>query len=72
MDKSRKKTRVICPVCKGNGFIRVPYRLTKEEITAQCGVCDSEGEIDADQRDDIYVDADGILVEYKFYFLYWQ
>ena len=60
MDKSRKKTRVICPVCKGNGFIRVPYRLTKEEVTAQCGVCDSEGEIDADQRDDIYVDADGI------------
>ena len=60
MDKSRNKTRVICPVCKGNGFIRVPYRLTKEEITAQCGVCDSEGEIDADQRDDIYVDADGI------------
>ena len=60
MDKSRKKTRVICPVCKGNGFIRVPYRLTKEEITPQCGVCDSEGEIDADQRDDIYVDADGI------------
>ena len=60
MDKSRKKTRVICPVCKGNVFIRVPYRLTKEEITAQCGVCDSEGEIDADERDDIYVDADGI------------
>ena len=60
MDKSRKKTRVICPVCKGNGFIRVPYRLTKEEITAQCGVCDSEGEIAADQRDDSYGDADGI------------
>ena len=32
----------------------------KKEVTAQCGVCDSEGEIDADQRDDIYVDADGI------------
>ena len=60
MDKSRKKTRVICPVCKGNGYVRVPYKLTKEEVTAQCGVCDSEGEIDADQRNDIYVDADGI------------
>ena len=32
----------------------------KEEVTAQCGVCDSEGEIDAEQRDDIYIDADGI------------
>jgi transcription elongation factor Elf1 len=53
MDKPKsKKTKVICPVCNGNGFIRVPYRLTKEEVTAQCGVCDSEGEI--------YVDSDGI------------
>ena len=61
MDKSKnKKIKVICPVCKGNGFVRVPYRLAKEEVTAQCGVCDSEGEIDADQRDDIYIDSDGI------------
>ena len=61
MDESKKKTkRVICPSCKGNGFLRVPYQLAKEEVTAQCGVCDSEGEIDAEQRDDLYVDADGI------------
>ncbi len=61
MDESKRKTKkVICPVCKGNGYIRVPYRLAKEEVTAQCGVCESEGEIDADQRDDLYVDADGI------------
>ena len=61
MDESKKKTKkVICPPCKGNGYIRVPYRLAKEEVTAQCGVCESEGEIDADQRDDLYVDADGI------------
>ena len=60
MDKPKtKKTKVICPVCNGNGFIRVPYRLTKEEVTAQCGVCDSEGEIYADERDDIYIDSDG-------------
>ena len=60
MEKSKKTKRVICPHCNGNGYIRVPYRLAKEEVTAQCGVCDSEGEIDAEQRDDIYVDADGI------------
>ena len=61
MDESKKKTKkVICPVCKGNGYIRVPYRLAKEEVTAQCGVCDSQGEIDAEQRDDLYVDSDGI------------
>ena len=60
MEKSKKTIKIVCPNCKGNGFIRVPYRLAKEEVTAQCGVCDSEGEIDAEQCDDIYVDADGI------------
>ena len=61
MEKSKKKTKkVICPNCKGNGFVRVPYQLAKEEVHAQCGVCDSEGEIHAEERNDIYVDADGI------------
>jgi len=59
MEKS-KKNKIICPTCKGNGYIRVPYRLAEEEVTAQCGVCDSEGEIDASQADDIIVDSDGI------------
>ena len=59
--KSQKKPRIrFVLVCKGNGFVRIPYRLTKEEITAQCGVCDSEGEIDADKADGIVVDSDGI------------
>ena len=60
MEKSIKKTKVVCPRCKGNGYIRVPYHLAKEEVTAQCGVCDSEGEINAEQRDDLYIDGDGI------------
>ena len=61
MEKSKKKTKkVTCPHCKGNGFIRIPYQLAKEEITAQCGVCESQGEIDAEERNDLYVDADGI------------
>ena len=61
MDESKKKTKkIICPHCKGNGYIRVPYQLAKEEVTAQCSVCDSQGEIDAEQRDDLYVDSDGI------------
>ena len=60
MEKSKKTKRVICPHCKGNGYITVPYQLAKEEVHAQCGVCDSEGELDAEQRDDLYVDSDGI------------
>jgi|TARA_R110002012_G_scaffold915_1_gene3858 DnaJ-class molecular chaperone len=55
-----KKNKIICPTCKGNGYVRIPYKLAREEITAQCGVCDSEGEVDASQVDDIIVDADGI------------
>ena len=55
-----KYKKVICPTCKGNGYVRIPYRLAREEITAQCGVCDSEGEIDANEVDNIIIDADGI------------
>ena len=55
-----KKDKIICPHCKGNGFIRVPYQLVKEEVHAQCGVCDSEGEINPDEIHDIVVDSDGI------------
>ena len=53
MEKQKKTKKIICPHCKGNGYIRVPYHLAKEEVTAQCGVCESEGEINADQRDDL-------------------
>jgi len=59
MEKDKKGKKVICPSCNGNGYIRIPYRLAKEEVTAQCGVCDSEGEVDADTVDNIIIDADG-------------
>ena len=47
MAKSNKtdKKKITCPTCKGNGYIRIPYQLAEEEITAQCGVCESEGEM---------------------------
>jgi len=54
-----KKNKIICPTCKGNGYIRVPYRLAKEEVTAQCSVCDSQGEVDAESVDNIIIDSDG-------------
>ena len=57
-----KKNKIICPTCKGNGYVRIPYRLTEEEITAQCGVCDSEGEIYATEVDNIIIDSDGIHI----------
>ena len=54
------KNKVICPTCKGNGFIKVPFKLVKEEIIAQCTVCNSQGEINEDEVDNIIIDSDGI------------
>ena len=47
-------------MCRGNGFVRIPYKLAKEEQHAQCGICESEGEVYADEVDGIIVDSDGI------------
>jgi len=59
MEKSNKN-KVTCPTCKGNGYVKVPYKLAKEEVVVQCGVCNSQGELDANKVDDIIIDADGI------------
>lgn len=36
--------KMICPKCKGNGFIRTHWEA--EEVIVQCDTCDSEGELD--------------------------
>ena len=46
MLKSMEKTdNIICPECKGNGFVRVPYQLAREESWANCEECEAEGTI---------------------------
>ncbi len=40
-----KQDKIICPECRGNGYVRIPYHLAKEEIWANCEECDSQGEI---------------------------
>ena len=59
MEKS-KTNKVPCPSCKGNGYVRVPFELAKEEVVVQCGVCDSQGELDANEVDNIIIDSDGV------------
>ena len=49
MEKTKHK--VICPKSKGNGYLRLPYHLTKEEITVQCDMCKSQGEIILNEED---------------------
>ncbi len=60
MEKDKKGKKVICPSCNGNGYIRIPYHLAREEQVAQCSVCKSQGEIDENTLDTIIVDADGL------------
>ena len=48
MEKSEKKTK-ICEVCKGNGFIRVPYEQVREEQWADCDFCNNQGEVEIDE-----------------------
>ena len=48
MDDSKKKNKMICPRCTGNGYVRIPNQAVgnPKEIISQCTMCGSEGEID--------------------------
>jgi transcription elongation factor Elf1 len=50
MEKPNNKVKkVICPRCKGNGYIKIPHESVEKlnkPVIAQCTMCESEGEID--------------------------
>ena len=63
MAKPNKNNIRLCPRCKGNGYFKVPNKSVEElgkEVTVQCPMCESRGEID-DPNDTIIIDADGTL-----------
>jgi len=41
--KKRSVQRVVCPTCKGNGFLKIIFDTNDTNIY-QCWDCDSEGE----------------------------
>ena len=47
--EKQNKIKIFCPKCKGNGFYRVPYHLTEEEVHAQCDDCERTGELWIDE-----------------------
>ena len=51
---------MICPNCKGNGYIKLTLEEGREHVVAQCPECDSEGEIYVDESEVVesYIDAD--------------
>jgi len=50
-----KTRKVICSVCNGNGFVRIPYKQAYEEMWADCDFCNNQGEIE----EEVDEDADG-------------
>ena len=46
MAKLRKARlrKLICPTCKGNGYIKIINEEDRESYVHQCWDCDSEGE----------------------------
>ena len=59
MDQAKNK-RIVCPTCNGNGYVKLPQELPNKELVAQCVSCESNGEMDEDKINSIYVDADGL------------
>ena len=53
---------MICPDCKGNGFIKAVLEEGREHVIVQCQTCESEGEIYVDESEVIesYIDADHV------------
>ena len=46
MEKKTKK--IVCPRCKGNGYIKIPHESVEklnQSVISQCSMCESEGEI---------------------------
>ena len=41
--KANRVKKIICPTCKGNGFVKVSS-FDYDEMIHQCWDCDSEGE----------------------------
>ena len=64
MEKSKKYNvhAIICPNCKGNGYVKLILEEGREHIVAQCVECDSEGEIYVDESEVIesYIDVNPI------------
>ncbi len=65
MADSKRKVKVICEVCKGNGFVRVPYEQSREEQWADCDFCNNQGEIEKEVEESVHWRQDRIFKESK-------
>ena len=45
---NNKPKKIVCPRCKGNGYIKIPHESVEhldKSVISQCSMCESEGEI---------------------------
>ena len=55
--KKYKLRKLVCPTCKGNGFVKVTS-FEYDEMIHQCWECDSEGEF-YETSDNLVSDGNG-------------
>ena len=55
--KKYKLRKLVCPTCKGNGFVKVTS-FEYDEMIHQCWDCDSEGEF-YETSDNVVSDGNG-------------
>ena len=60
MAKLRKARlrKLICPTCRGNGYVKIINDEDREKYIHQCWDCDSEGEF-YETADNLIGDSDG-------------
>ena len=54
MATSPRKVKVICEVCKGNGFVKVPYDQAISEQWADCDFCKNQGEVEKSVEENVH------------------
>ena len=45
---NNKPKKIMCPRCKGNGYVKIPHESVEhldKSVISQCSMCESEGEI---------------------------
>ena len=64
MDKQEPK-KIICPRCSGNGYFKIKESVEKQvDTVVQCPMCSSQGEINEENTDSIYINGDGLHREH--------
>ena len=55
MEGYTRGRNIDCPTCKGTGFYRVDYALTKEETHARCDDCEGKGKLKDEKKKEIEI-----------------